>query len=437
MEGARTQRNFLKVFDQVCKTLKSDYVDNALFRYSSYGTFQGSLETLNPAMFQNPRFCDATLAQIILDFLGWFDDPGLELRIGSGSLWQPGSLGFSTMRYNDSLYVTEVVEEERLQRGERIVGLNGMTLNEAFEQVERTLRGGGQEQREDWSIALQFAKTIQVERADGTKTTLDVRQYASTYTPKNDVVLDVREDVLPGHLGVLRISRADVPEYDCAINALRAHAAMLDALVIDTRGAVGGARSEAAKLIPFIIDSETDHHTVFGDAGLFVNCSRRNVDERVSQLECLREQCGSGEASILEGLISDLQEARAAGFCIELAEETNAERFEPVGTFPVVILVDRFTSGAMEQLVRACGTSERAVAIGRATAGSLDNTLPHLVKLDEDFSLVVPTAKYLAANELGVTKGVGITPNIIVTWEPSFIDSDRDMAAAIALLRDH
>jgi C-terminal processing protease CtpA/Prc len=72
---------------------------------------------------------------------------------------------------------------------------------------------------------------------------------------------------------------------------------------------------------------------------------------------------------------------------------------------------------------------------GRATRGSLDNTCLRVLKLDDDFTLVFPTAKYRWAAEGDGTLGRGVTPDVHLPWTPEQLVRDVDLDAACALAR--
>ena len=96
----------------------------------------------------------------------------------------------------------------------------------------------------------------------------------------------------------------------------------------------------------------------------------------------------------------------------------------------VVVLADRCTGEAAEWLVRAAKSAGYATVMGRATIGSLDNTCPRAVRLDDDLTLILPTATYLEALEGDATLGRGIAPDVHIPWTPAQLSRDVELETA-------
>ena len=179
--GRRTrgQRNFLGIYDLMLKTLQLDYASCARYEASGYSEFIGQLYTLNSGMFQSSRYCDRTLTQMILHYLTWFQDPGLQLLVGPGAAWRV-SQDFGTQRYGDALYVTWARPGAQVAKGEAIVAINGQALEEIRPEVERTLWTTAEpvdHEREDWSVVLAFARHVTVRGADGGERVVKLASY--------------------------------------------------------------------------------------------------------------------------------------------------------------------------------------------------------------------------------------------------------------------
>ena len=459
------QRSFLGVYDKLLKTMQLDYARADRFEASGYSDFAGKLYTLNSNMFQNAAFCDRTLTQMILHFLTWYQDPGLQLVVGPGAAWHVVQ-NFRTQRFGDALFVTWAAPDAPVKVGERIVRVNGQTLDELRPEVERTLWTTvepADPEREDWSVVLAFARHLTVRGADGEERTerVDVTAgdaaWAKAVTskpadvsapecsvagPEADAPCEVAER--DGVCVLTLRNPADAGFADALAQALPA-ARAASKLVIDVRGCRGGTQEDAFALVPLVLapGSKVAPDALFGKPGVVMNYSRHNADEKLKELAALRAQeaAPDGEPAAtpeLDAFEADVRAKRGRGLVREMAEPDAG--FYPDVTFEgapgegrtAVVLADRFTGEAAEWLVRAAKRGGFACVMGRATLGSLDNTCPRTVRLDEDFSLVVPTATYVAAVDEEPTLGRGVAPDVHLAWMPEQLERDVELEAACA-----
>ena len=509
------QRSFLGVFDRLLKAMQMDYARCERFEASGYADFAGQLYTLNSNMFQNRAFCDRMLTQMILHYLTWYQDPGLQLVVGPGAAWHVTSY-FGTQRYGDALYVTRAAPTAAVRAGEQIVGVNGKSLAEVRPEVERTLWTTvepADPEREDWSIVLAFAKNLQVRGIDGSERTVKVDASAgdaewakpvrctkgdgdtgpamtdgeaasgvATNPPAadgeaasgaalaevaDDVAMDAGADVafavtanaeavsaagLPccelgrvGDVVVLTLRSPGDPAFGEALSDLLSEVCVVKHLVIDVRGCRGGMQEDIFPLVPFVMapGATATPEQLFGRPGIAMNYSRHNVDDKLKELEVLRAQAQESTSAPedlgeLDELAADLQAKRGKK---GVREMESAEAFYPDVQFSrsadgpaapacVVVLADRCTGEAAEWLVRAAKSAGYATVMGRATIGSLDNTCPRAVRLDDDLTLILPTATYLEALEGDATLGRGIAPDVHIPWTPAQLSHDVELETA-------
>lgn len=541
------QRSFLGVFDRLLKAMQMDYARCERFEASGYADFAGQLYTLNSNMFQNRAFCDRMLTQMILHYLTWYQDPGLQLVVGPGAAWHVTS-DFGTQRYGDALYVTRAAPTAAVRVGEQIVGVNGKSLAEVRPEVERTLWTTvepADPEREDWSIVLAFAKNLQVRGIDGSERTVKVDAIAgdaewakpvrcmggeggvgpaaasgedaggaasnsptvngeSSARPAlkgedgaalaeaaDDAVMGAGADVAfaatagvvggetsamvadgwvadgvkpaadaeaasaagqpccelsrVGDVVVLTLRNSGDPAFGEALNGLLSEIRVAKYLVIDVRGCRGGMQEDIFPLVPFVLapGATATPEQLFGRPGIAMNYSRHNVDDKLKELEVLRAQAQESvsapeDLAELDELAADLQAKRGQKGVHEME---SAEAFYPDVQFSrsadgpaasarVVVLADRCTGEAAEWLVRAAKSAGYASVMGRATIGSLDNTCPRAVRLDDDLTLILPTATYLEALEGDATLGRGIAPDVHIPWTPAQLSRDVELETA-------
>ena len=468
------QRSFLGVFDRLLKAMQMDYACCERFGASGYADFAGQLYTLNSNMFQNRAFCDRMLTQMILHYLTWYQDPGLQLVVGPGAAWHVTS-DFGTQRYGDALYVTQAAPTAAVRVGEQIVGVNGKSLAEVRPEVERTLWTTvepADPEREDWSIVLAFAKNLQVRGIDGSERTVKVdasagdaewakpvrcTREAGDVGPAAAIPLAADDEAATaagqpccelGHVGgvvVLTLRNPGDPAFSEGLNSLLSEVCVAKCLVIDVRGCRGGMQEDIFPLVPFVLapGATATPEQLFGRPGIAMNYSRHNVDDKLKELEVLRAQAQEGTSAPEDlaefgELAADLQAKRGQKGVHEME---SAEAFYPDVQFSrsaggsaapahVVVLADRCTGEAAEWLVRAAKSAGYATVMGRATIGSLDNTCPRAVRLDDDLTLILPTATYLEALEGDATLGRGIAPDVHIPWTPAQLSRDVELETA-------
>jgi hypothetical protein len=444
-------------------------VDCARFAVSGYSQIIGQLYTLNSGMFQSPIFCDHVLTQALVHYLAWYQDPAVRLEVGPGAQWHLLE-DYRVERFGDALYVAAAETTAPVRVGEKIVKVNGKTLDAIRPEVERMLHTTvvpSDPEREDWALVLAFAKHLTVVGADGAERTIKVVPGRSAVTERMKGVYAARgegpapvaaEDVRPAGGGtpvdlsavdgtwVLRLADPGAADFGEALGRALAELTeqmgrgAVQGLVIDVRGAHGGVFEDVYPLVPHVTPAGSTCGPVeaFGRTGIVLNCSRHNVDERLGALKALRRACTSDEElAQIDALADELTARRACGLVADEEDYYAQATFEGVAGVRgrTVLLVDRRTAGAAEWLARAARRLGGALVAGRATRGSLDNTCLRALKLDDDFTLVFPTAKYRWAAEGDGTLGRGVAPDVHLPWTPEQLVRDVDLDAACALAR--
>ncbi len=455
----RPQRNFLKVYNQLGKAMRFDYIGAPSFMYSGYGTYEGMLETLNPLMFESASYCDRTLTQLLLEYLSWYDDPCLLLSVGEGSLCRPTPLPFTVQAYDDALYVVKAEATAPYSVGDRIVSINGKHIDEVRPEVERVLRSTIQE-REDWSVVLAFAKRFTVQHDDGTCDEVDIgKEFSGIEQPSKMAravqlktstfrVLKAATEV-KGSVGLLTIGSEDTNRFALADDALIEQASQVDNLIIDVRACAAGDREDLAGVLGLLIDKPLTRRDAWGTSDLMVNYSRHNVKARLDLLDA-EAQTAQPASTDAGGTIADttldagtttdsvhieavteqrnfnqddalnqsdtpaaqidtatqeyvryLTEHMGDGLVLEAADDDDEITAVPLVHRPrkSVIVCGRETAHAGEWLVRAASVCPHVTTLGRATRGSIDHTCLLSRELDNDFALVYPTAIYRWAYE--------------------------------------
>ncbi len=477
------QRNFLGDYDAMLSVLGTDYIACARYETSGYAEFIGKLYTMNSGMFQSPVYCDHILTQSALHYLTWFQDPALRLEVGPKASWHVDLDAWKLQRYNDQLYVLAAPASSGVKRGERIVAVNGQSLDAIREEVERTLWttvSPADPEREDWSVVLAFANHATVLGADGVERRVHLVPGESAVTGRmrevyakrtgqavpvaQDDEPQARETTVPacelsghGDVAVLRLNQPGSADFADSLKAcLDQLAARLEpsksegrpgGLVIDVRGAKGGVQEDVYPLVGWVLapGGSAKPADLFGEPGIVYNYSRRNVAAKLAELQNVRGQLEREEGdqqvvlAELDALVQDLEAKKNKGLMVDKTDYYPEVTFSSAqegsaSPLPVAVLADRDTADAAEWLVRAAKSAGYARVMGRATRGSLDHTCLRTVHLDKDFAITFPTARYLAASGSQATLGRGIAPDVHLAWTPEQLDRDVELEEACKLL---
>ena len=336
-QESKGQRNFLGDYETLLKAVQFDYACCGRFDASGYSDFIGQLYTMNPSMFQSAAFCDRTLTQMALHYLRWFQDPNLRLVVGPGAAWHPG-WDAKTQRIGDELYVTEVRGESPVSVGERIVKVNGMTLDKVRPEVERTLCTTVKPEdpeREDWSVVLPFSKHLTILSTEGEERTMKtntLKDLGSRLDPSDDRKTCEFESC--GDVAVLKLR--NMGSADAGQELAEALPAVRTArrLVIDARGAEGGTQEDIYPLVGLVLgpgDSWTPEQ-LFGPRGILLNCSRHNIDAKLGELNSLRAKVvREAEADQKARAAQDAKAGRETGEALAAEGEGAADQAVAVG----------------------------------------------------------------------------------------------------------
>ena len=301
--------------------------------------------------------------------------------------YKPWSCGFFTRRYEDSLYVTALRCETRLEPGDRITAVNGGSPSHHRAHIQKNFFYAADPEREDWNGFLKMADTIDVEHMDGSAEQLTLKRW-------------------PLHPVFPRLSVHEMP----------------GGLIVDLRNLPDLTEAELDGLLPRFCRRDTPLRELT-ETDLSVNYTRRN---------CIIRAAGLQGAEGLEPFLAELREKSGRGFLPESADE--GEIIPGRAREPVVVLTDTWTRDGAETAALA---AKRAgcVLIGRPTLGTLDLCGDVSYELDERYVLTWPTAVTRAALEGRGTLGRGIEPDIYIPWTPEECFTDVIMARALAYLR--
>lgn len=346
-----------------------------------------------------------------------------------------GRLPFAVHRWQDALYVTDVAENAPVQRGDRIVRIDGISVPEYAARHEVMLFGESEDRQGfAWFSLLSFAQEITIDR-DGELHTLPITLDA--IWPKT-----VRYTCRQLEEGVAYLQLKDFGD-DAAIHALiRENDALLrrsEFLIIDVRDNDGGNDSAYQPLLAFCTaESEPPHAAGPFDTGMEINYSVRNCDARLAQFESMLEQeLPQATREMLTAFAAELKQNRGKGFVRFGDDGGNEESAEPcVGTAlprKVFVLTDEGCASSGDAFVYEISKYSKVTVVGRPTMGILDYSNCS----GQDYGryvLVYPTSRLLCLDEGVHMRRCGIPVDVHIPWTPGHCRRDADLDAVLALI---
>lgn len=395
------EKNLHKLYSKIVEILRQDYAGAELYgdkfdpRYYTQSIGQAARDQLlTPLLFF--RYVSQMLACI--------GDRHLRLELLPGEDYEPHQPGFRCRRFEDSLIVTEVLEDTRLKVGDVITAINGGSPSHHRQNIQKNFFFSEDPEREDWSGLLKMAQTITLASGE----TLELIQY-----PKK---AEARKPSLHIEDGIAVIDPGSFDGSGAAASMLKAHEEPLRAcrrLVWDLRRGGGHAEEDILPLLPWLTPSDSDEKALLGPTDIYINYTPLNCALRAAALEGLPGA---------EDYIAELHEKAGKGF---LRETDEGEAVPVPGKAPaeVIVLTDTWCRDAGEAFVLA---ARRAGArlLGRPTQGTLDYCGDHALQLSGRFILHYPSAVTAEAWEGRGMLDTGILPDEYIPFTPDECQSD-------------
>ena len=402
------EKNLQKLYTKIVEILRRDYAGAELYgdkfdpRYYTQSIGQAARDQmLSPLLFF--RYVSQMLACI--------GDSHLRLELVPDEDYSPHQPGFRCRRFEDSLIVTEVLEDTRLKVGDVITAINGGSPSAHRRSIQKNFFFSEDPEREDWSGLLKMAQTITLESGE----TLDLIQYPKTAESRSPS-LSIEDGIAvidPGLFDGRGAAAALLQANEEALRACRR-------IVWDLRRGGGRAEEDILPLLPWLTAADSDEKSLLGPTDIYINYTPLNCALRAAALEGLPGA---------EDYITELHAKAGKGF---LRETDEGEAIPVPGKAPaeVIVLTDTWCRDAGELFVQ---TARRAGArlIGRPTLGSLDFCGDHALQLNSRFILHYPSAVTAEAREGRGMQDTGILPDEYIPFTPE--ECQEDILLGIAL----
>lgn len=348
----------------------------------------------------------------------------------TGHLWFGrkgiGGIMFQVQRYQDALYVTKAAEKSGLKVGEKIIGVDGLSVKDFGEQHKEFLFGETEErQAPHWNYVLKYAKTVTMEDTKGNTRNVEIVLGKEDGEGEKYVCREMEP-------GITFLRLADFNDEEKIQQLYAENEALMKnskILVIDARGNGGGSDTAFFPLIPYCLSMGMNIRDIdFGSDGTEINYSVRNCDMRLKAMEeYLEMELPEETQAILNEMMDSLRNNYGKGFCQEGSQVDLDIPAEPDAKVEkVYIITDSSCASSGDNFVQVFGKLPKVTVVGRPTMGILDYSNVAMIEYGE-FWLGYPTSRLMGIeNGKGMMKK-GVPVDVYVPWTPEHLTRDVDM----------
>lgn len=349
-----------------------------------------------------------------------------------------GRIAFSVQRYQNALYVTGVAQETELKVGDKIVCVDGLTVDEFAEKHALFLYGETVErQAPHWDYLLRFAKEITyLSENDNTEHTCNIERGAY-------VILGEKYSCIDMGNGISFLRFADFDDEEKIQQMYAENAELLKnskTLIVDVRNNGGGSDTCFLPLLQYALPNgkRLDELDLVDESankdGSEINYSVRNCDTRLKGMEeYLQMELPEETRAILVKMRDELLENRGKGFIkrgndamdIPIVGDSNVEN--------VYIITDSGCGSSGDNFVAVFSMLPKVTVFGRPTMGILDYSNVAFVPYD-NFTLMYPTSRLLALDSGNGMMKKGVKVDHYIPWTPEHLKRDVDLETLLDMV---
>ena len=344
-----------------------------------------------------------------------------------------GPKGFLLRISEQEMFVEQANQDTGLQVGDRILSLDGMSLEQVALQHQNYFISLTPERRyREWADLLLMAEQVTVLR-DGQEMSIAVR--ASQQAQKAQIFWkELKSDILYIRLDNFMDEEAINRLYQECLQKI----AETETLIIDVRYNNGGTDSLYFPLLHLGLEEEKGYDTLdLQDDGMEILYTEGNVDRRLKDFETWlqQENISPDTVKLLEDFRNNLLQNRGKGYV--RYQDDQDELFPGVkgGHYPeqIFVLSDIYCASSGDNFVKMMKDFKKVTVIGRPTLGILDYS--NCCKVDyDDYFLMFPTSRWLAIDKGKGMTDKGVLPDIEVPWTPAHFERDVDLDKCLELI---
>ena len=344
-----------------------------------------------------------------------------------------GPKGFLLRISEQEMFVEEANQDTGLQVGDRILSLDGISLEQVALQHQNYFISLTPERRyREWADLLLMAEQVTVLR-DGQEMSITVR--ASQQAQKAQIFWkELESDILYLRLDNFMDEEAINRLYQECLQKI----AETETLIIDVRYNNGGTDSLYFPLLHLGLEEGKGYDTLdLQDDGMEILYTEGNVDRRLKDFEIWlqQENISPDTVKLLEDFRNNLLQNRGKGYVRYQGDQ--GELFPGVkgGHYPeqIFVLSDIYCASSGDNFVKMMKNFKKVTVIGRPTLGILDYSNCCRVDYD-DYFLMFPTSRWLAIDKGKGMTDKGVLPDIEVPWTPTHFERDADLDKCLELI---
>lgn len=332
--------------------------------------------------------------------------------------------GFRVRRYKNALYVTELLGEERLCIGDKIIGLDGLSI-EQYEKENYKILEDKEPERQYWNEALKIVDSIKIEK-DNEIVELSLLQYEGPgYTP------EYSGKRLDPHTFYIKLTDFNQSEpIQKIVDDNREVFEEVQNLIIDVRTNYGGSDLFYYPLLDYIFEVPTPLNELFEeDEVMYTNYTKNNCDLRIATLKQFLDQPLNAETKAsLEKEIEKYTSNSGKGLQVINEKSTHIinGRENPRNVY---ILSDFMCGSSGDTFVKNVKKSPKVTVVGRGTMGIVDYCNVTM-KTYGDYVFGYSVSKI---DEKYHCNETGVLPDIHIPWTPEHLKKDMDLNYVLKL----
>jgi C-terminal processing protease CtpA/Prc len=415
-------KTYEQMFDEIIQIMKNDY--SGKDEKNDWDEPNKYIAKIKDTFFNKKELDDNSFYEHVFEYLMTFKDLHILWR---DEIIQSMNIGFDVKRYEDKLYITEVLSKELpLEKGMTIIEIDGKDIAYYMKRYQHSFLKDS-DKIQHWQHILRKATMMTVK---------DKANVIWKYLISKNVIRQIRDPYEIKKIADLMVYlRFDnFVESEKIQDILNRNKDTLESApywIIDVRKNNGGSDIAYASLLPYLFSKK---ETITNE-DTYLLMSERNCKLRVEILEnYLNQYSQNNEAKVMiKTYLNEVYQNWGKGFIKQ--DQPNIIKFDQTLVHPkkVCILTDVTCSSSGEQFVLDAKQAKKVHVLGRPTLGVLDYSNLAKVKLNHRFTLWYPTSK--TANTLRHEfTHQGIMPHTLIPWSPAHIDEDIDLIEAIKLL---
>ena len=413
----------LEIFDEIVRIMHEDS--------SSCKDKQGA----DPADFRAHISESMDKKDFLFTVRSYLASFGLTGHLGFGMNGMP-AIPFKVQRYNNELYVKQVMAECPLKKGDRIIKLDGMSVKDFGEKHKEFLYNETEERQGFFwrQNLLRLAKNL---------TYIHGSDEIEIPVP-NALNLTEEEPYLCKDLGnsTAYIKLIDFGDEEKIQKLYEDNAELLDNcryLIADVRENGGGSDTAFLPLLKYALPNGKSlvesmvKEDYYSSKGSETNYSENNCDIRIEMFsEYLDQELPDETMQILNGMVQDLRDHRGEGFVkvqddmdLPIVGDSKVEKF--------FIITDEGCASSGDSFVEIFKTFEKVTVVGRPTFGILDYS-NIIIKEYGDYSFAYPTSRLCILDDGEGMTNHGIPVDIYVPWTPKQLEHDVMLEKVLELI---